>query len=67
MMRLKSCHEEKKKHLINYIIERRVLISDDCTSTYENIEALTYHFGSADTNLDKGECDASFYDKMVHE
>lgn len=44
MLRVKSCNEEQVKHLVDYIIERRVLISEDWDHSYGNIELLRCKF-----------------------
>lgn len=67
MLRLKALKESEREALIDHIIHQRVLVADDWSSTYGNIELLKYDFGESNTGFVRGECDASFHElKQIH-
>lgn len=45
--------------MVDYIIQRRILIAEDWDHTYGNIEVLRYN-ASSDISFVRGECDAAF-------
>jgi len=60
MIRLKGPKEWQRKPLLDFIIKRRVLVSDEWNVSYDNIELLEYDFEESTGVFVRGECDAAF-------
>ena len=60
MIRLKGPKEWQRKPLLDFIIKRRVFVSDEWNVSYDNIELLEYDFEESTSDFVCGECDVAF-------